>query len=512
MNPADLQREVQQLDAEREQLAQKIQLLKAKTERDEGFAQLLQVTSMLRKEQEEEARLAEKLQEQKYQLEQTEQLYIERAARLREMREAQMQEGEGSAEAMFKVLSTEVIKSREALQRVRKEGEEKMEQLRDMDSALSEPPVRQVDIDNLENEIQAMQNEIHAHTEKINEQNQDSRLAVYKQQANLVAKKKEAVLKDKKTLEDERDSLSKDLSIKEREYEEMKGHKYMKRDDFKNYAAALRDKSAKFKRLKAELSEMRQELAELEKTEQSLKEKDPTPAGLVETEQMLERASVEKSQVDRAKGKTLDEISAIVQKINQQLKEKKNKLAPQIKALRSIRQNFQQVEVKYLEKKGHYDQAKTTVDADMSKVATDVRQLQDEVQEAEQAYNELNMQLTDAESKLQRAHWETRCLRREEGARYSEEFQTLSDHYAAEISKLDEHCKELRKDQKGVKECHEDNLKKKRAFVQLEKLMQVKLKVARQELQNMAEGRYGMGASRTVMDASTAGVERLVIE
>jgi hypothetical protein len=28
----------------------------------------------------------------------------------------------------------------------------------------------------------------------------------------------------------------------------------------------------------------------------------------------------------------LDEISAIVQKINQQLKEKKNKLAPQIKA------------------------------------------------------------------------------------------------------------------------------------------------------------------------------------
>lgn len=34
----------------------------------------------------------------------------------------------------------------------------------------------------------------------------------------------------------------------------------MKRDDFKNYAAALRDKSARFKRLKAELAELRQEL------------------------------------------------------------------------------------------------------------------------------------------------------------------------------------------------------------------------------------------------------------
>ncbi|CAK9003891.1 unnamed protein product [Durusdinium trenchii] len=92
--------------------------------------------------------------------------------------------------------------------------------------------------------------------------------------------------------------------------------------------------------------------------------------------------------------------------------------------------------------------------------------------------------------KLQRAHWETRCLRKEEGATHSEEFATLSDQYAAEIAKLDEQCRELRKDQKGVKECHEDNLKQKRAFVQLEQLMQIKLKVAKQELQNMAEGRW----------------------
>jgi len=63
MNPSDLQREVAQLDAEREQLSQKIQHLRAKSEKEEGFQMLLQVTSMLRKEQEEEARLGEKLAE-----------------------------------------------------------------------------------------------------------------------------------------------------------------------------------------------------------------------------------------------------------------------------------------------------------------------------------------------------------------------------------------------------------------------------------------------------------------
>merc|ERR1719261_2313182 len=102
---------------------------------------------------------------------------------------------------------------------------------------------------------------------------------------------------------------------------------------------------------------------------------------------MLEKASVEKSQVDKAKGKTLDEIQGIVQKINVQLKEKKNKLAPQIKALRAVRQNFQQVEAKYLEKKAMYDQAKGQMDGELSKVASEVQQYDSDVQEAEQQYH-----------------------------------------------------------------------------------------------------------------------------
>merc|ERR1719163_1451743 len=172
MNPTDLQREVTQLDAEREQLAQKIQQMRAKSEREDGFAVLLQATSMLRKEQEEEARLAEKLAEQRYQLEQTEQLYIEKSARLREMREAQQQDGEGNAEAMLKMLRSEVLKNREALSRVQKECEEKLTRLKTIDSALSEPPVTKGDIDSLEGEIATMQSDIQQLEQTINEQNQ----------------------------------------------------------------------------------------------------------------------------------------------------------------------------------------------------------------------------------------------------------------------------------------------------------------------------------------------------
>merc|ERR1719499_2120328 len=114
---------------------------------------------------------------------------------------------------------------------------------------------------------------------------------------------------------------------------------------------------------------------------------------------MIEKASVEKSQVDKAKGKTLDEISSIVQKINTQLKEKKNKLAPQIKALRTVRQNFQQVEVKYTEKRGEYERAKSSVDGELTRLVKEVKALQNQVLEREQEYHILNMQMCTLDSK-----------------------------------------------------------------------------------------------------------------
>merc|ERR1712039_753255 len=199
--------------------------------------------------------------------------------------------------------------------------------------------------------------------------------------------------------------------------------------------------------------------------------------------------------------------------INGQLKEKKNKLAPQIKALRSVRQNFQQVEVKYLEKKSAYDQAKSSIDAELSKIAGEVKQLETEVLESEQQYHELNMQLSAADTKLQRAHREQRCLSgKEQGNRYSKEFATLGEAYVAKIEELERQRKDARQEKEALMESYEDQLKQKKAFMQLEKLMSLKLKVAKQEMQNLADGRYGGIPNGAVMEERTAGVERLVID
>jgi len=62
MNPADLKKEITQLEQEKEQLLTKINLFKTKGNR-EDFQALLEATSKLRKEQEQDARLNEKERE-----------------------------------------------------------------------------------------------------------------------------------------------------------------------------------------------------------------------------------------------------------------------------------------------------------------------------------------------------------------------------------------------------------------------------------------------------------------
>ena len=85
-------------------------------------------------------------------------------------------------------------------------------------------------------------------------------------------------------------------------------------------------------------------------------------AGYVETEQELNTVSDKKAEIDMAKGQTLNEISKIVEEINHKIRMKKDKLAPQIKVLRKVRQEYTTVEQDFLSKKGVYDSQKLHYD------------------------------------------------------------------------------------------------------------------------------------------------------
>ena len=70
-------------------------------------------------------------------------------------------------------------------------------------------------------------------------------------------------------------------------------------------------------------------------------EKQKGVAGYRETQDKLEDISSIKSQLDNLKGRTLEDISHMVQQLNNKISAKKTALAPIIKELRPMRQRSQ---------------------------------------------------------------------------------------------------------------------------------------------------------------------------
>lgn len=111
--PLEIKKEIQQLETEREQLTVKISKFKSRNSNSGPFQHLLQMTSNLRKEQEEEARIGDKLSEGKQQIEWNEQQLMLLQQRAIDLEKTQ--NDDTTAIEMLNILSTDVRKNREII-------------------------------------------------------------------------------------------------------------------------------------------------------------------------------------------------------------------------------------------------------------------------------------------------------------------------------------------------------------------------------------------------------------
>lgn len=118
---------------------------------------------------------------------------------------------------MLKILRDDVKRNREmCMDRLGRELSEKHKKLEQIENILNEPMMTSNDLDDLQNNIRKMQREINELDKKVSQGNpSDDKLAIYKQQAALVAKKKERILINLKDLEEEKNELEKKITKKE---------------------------------------------------------------------------------------------------------------------------------------------------------------------------------------------------------------------------------------------------------------------------------------------------------
>ena len=499
LSPGDLKKEITQLEEEKHQLHDKIENLQRKTNGMEGFEELLKVTSALRREQEEEAKLDERMAEQQSQLAMAGRRYQEISRKLIDLKQSMGSDGSISAEQLLERLEEDVrALERNVRDDLPKEFRARKEKLEKLQRALSEPAKSEADVQQVQQEVRMLQREIQRLNDTIAESNGkrgDDSLAVYRQQGALIAKKLEQKEEQVEKAEEARDRLKSKIEDMESQLRQMPGGRMMRGDEFKTYAANLRNKTGQFKKLKEELADLRQETVVLSRTEAILKsrckglegfmkdlEERHGVEGYTATEDKLEQVSSLTAALNQTKGKTLEEISKIVTDINQALKERKNKLAPQIKELRSVRGTYQELETAYLEKKGIFENTAAGLESERVKLEQECGSYQDECLREESRYHLLNCMMQKTTVDLERTRMEDKFSRND--GRLLPDFKTFSDLYQNKISQQQSLSQALRKHQNALKENAPQDGAQRAMFDDLRRLLDTKTVIHRNKEAN----------------------------
>lgn len=491
--PKDLKREIAQLQDEKTQLKEKIESLKRRTSSIDEFKNMLDVTSALRSEQEEESKIMDRIHDQRAALS-TAETRLASVKRLKQ--ELDITSSSSSPIELVKRLEAEC---RENQRRARSDMPEQIairrERLTKLKEMLMEPSKTESDIERIQTEVSTQRRMNEALNEQIMKAQSamgDDKLAVYRQQSALLVKKihdKEAELEQFHSVSER---LNADLEEKESKMSEISGSKFMKRDEFKNYANQLRNKTNNYKQLKQLLADLTSETVVLSRSEQILRgrvtnmdefiskqEAKKGVKGFSDTQATLESISAAKAETDLMKGKTLDEISAIVDNINSALLERKNQLAPQIKQLRSVRQEYQEIEIEYLEKRAIYENTAVGLDSERLRLESEADVLQEECLREESRYHFLQSLFGIANARLDRVQREDRCEKGEETL--LRDFKTYKDLYSHKITQQQNFSDALRKRHKSIKENEAPRMEQRAMFENLQKILQCKNQLYKDE-------------------------------
>ncbi|XP_005572288.1 intraflagellar transport protein 81 homolog isoform X15 [Macaca fascicularis] len=336
------------------------------------------------------------------------------------------------------------------------------------------------------NQINEINTEINQLIEKKMMRNEpiEGKLSLYRQQASIISRKKEAKAEELQEAKEKLASLEREASLKRNQTREFDGTEVLKGDEFKRYVSKLRSKSTVFKKKHQIIAELKAEFGLLQRTEELLKQRHENIqqqlqtmeekkgiSGYSYTQEELERVSALKSEVDEMKGRTLDDMSEMVKKLNSLVSEKKSALASVIKELRQLRQKCQELTQECDEKKSQYDSCAAGLESNRSKLEQEVRRLREECLQEESRYHYTNCMIKNLEVQLRRATDEMKAYISSD---QQEKRKAIREQYTKNIAEQENLGKKLREKQKVVRESHGPNMKQAKMWRDLQQLMECK--------------------------------------
>ncbi|CAM9445118.1 unnamed protein product [Ectocarpus sp. 13 AM-2016] len=274
LRPRELRTEIGQLEDEKKQLTEKISKLKANVSEEPGFAEMLDVTSRLRKAQEDAAELGAKAIQQRAQLHQAETRAEDARRRLGVLRQGTA--SATTAAAVLGQLQREVAALDNKLTQVLPtEIGQKTRKLEQLEREAAEPQRSREDVQEME------QLEYQLRRENEQTRQQIEKALADRQPAALAAKKRAEKEGEWERLQEDRAKLAAEIEDKESKMEGLNsgsrgggGSNGMSKEELRQYGALLREKTQTYLKMKGELAATRAESVVLRRTEQILKGRD----------------------------------------------------------------------------------------------------------------------------------------------------------------------------------------------------------------------------------------------
>ncbi|KAL3848360.1 hypothetical protein ACJMK2_019225 [Sinanodonta woodiana] len=483
-NITEIRKDISNMEDEKEQLIKRVERLKRKVESHPNSTTMMNVAKNLRLEKDKEKRLAEQKQEQITLIQHSEQRIKRLQQQLHDTRQASVG---ATPEGLLQRLEEETrANSYIVKERLPKDIASRRKTIQDLQRVVTEPAMGMSDLDQLHSQIRELTTEINQLVEKRMRSGEpmDDKLSIFRQQAAIIANKKETIAEALREVRDEYAHLMHEVEEKRDLAKTSNGEEVLKGDEFKRYVNKLRSKSSIYKKKRQELAELKAESGVLSRTEEILRQRDEHinkqlsvveqkhgVAGYRQTQDNIEKVSAMKGELDETKGRTLEDISEMVKMLNQKIATRKSALAPIIKELRPLREKSQSLASEYNDKKQAYDTAAAGLESNMSKLEQEVRIFHEECTQEESRYHYLNCMMAMLDIQQQRVAEEMKAYTSHD---MSARRKTFREIYQKKIQEQENVGKSLREQQKSIRENHEPSLLQMKMWRDVERLLEMK--------------------------------------
>ncbi|EPY19662.1 hypothetical protein STCU_05187 [Strigomonas culicis] len=485
-DPAETRRTVAALEEEKERLQQYVQAAEKKLANVPNKDALLEACKLLRLALEDDTKLSEKKVEQQQAKISIEMRNTEMSNRLQNLRR---DAADGRVDIMVRRMKDEIQTNKIKLEeQLPLEIDAKQRENAELNKLLSEP----LDMAALTSEERQLDDALRKLHDKVRDRQRPgedgSSIATIKQQVQRVQGRKAEVLAELGSLQADNNRALTAIRERESRIEQLRqATNMLKGDDFREFSNQVRAKKAATEGMRTRLAEQRAEWGVLTYTQQALQERfDELDKiignlesklglqGYSRTVEALSKLTAEKDTIEEVKGKTLEELSRVVQDFTLAIREGRTRLAPLINELRTVRQTAAEVEEEWSDKKSQYDYQKGLLMEDIQKLDDDVTRLKEERNANESLFHRVRTQSVLLAAQVKRAA-EERAFRSQPELSLDPQYKTYSDYFADVTKQLEARTKDLQTRRRDVDENHDTNVQQVDWFNSLRRILEGKL-------------------------------------